>query len=162
MKVLQTPVPVRGQGIYAGRTVISMKQSTLLPGTNLWLLIVFPSWKTIMMIIILFEHYCKPCQRHECLAGKLKPSWVWLCVQVDCLYSAHISWTVYGENCPPSLIWRAWLAYLNQIWFHNSSVPWIAVARTCGSFIGSHSSTPVIQHLPSFNYPWERVSMLLF
>jgi hypothetical protein len=56
---------------------------------------------------------------------------------------------------PPLLspIWGALLAYLNRVQCHNSSVPWIAIAQTCGSLSGSHSSTPFTSTSPFLQLP---------
>jgi hypothetical protein len=96
--------------------------------------------------------YCKPCLMHECLAGKCEtllgpimcPGWP----SEICPYRmTGVRW----EPIPPSLV-RC----------HNSSVPWIAVAQSCGSLICSHSSTPSISTSLFFNYPTRKSISILF
>ncbi len=61
-----------------------------------------------------------------------------------------------------SLILVGIVSQLNRVRCHNSTVPSIAVALTCGSLIGSHPPTPSTSTSPFFNYPWERVSTPYF
>jgi hypothetical protein len=48
---------------------------------------------------------------------------------------------VLGKNWPPLLSHLAGIVGLLK-WCHNSSVPWITVAQTCGSLFGSNSTAP--------------------
>ncbi len=91
-----------------GRLPLLFRQSkyplfkTVLLEINLRLLFVFPGCKTTMSIIILFKNcIVNPVWCIDVWLGSVKPSYDWLCVQVDHLNSAHFAWSVYGENHPP-------------------------------------------------------------
>ncbi len=68
----------------------------------------------------------------------------WLTVLIP---SPSHNWCMV-RTAPSLLIWGLWLTYLNQMRGDYSSVPWIAVAQTCGSLIGSHPSSSSISTSP--------------
>ncbi len=74
------------------------------------------------------------------LLGSVKPNWDQLCVQVDRPNPSPrpLTWLVYGENRPLPPHWWPWLANLNRVRCHYSSIVWIAVAQISGSSIGCH------------------------
>jgi hypothetical protein len=55
------------------------------------------------------KNCCKPCLMYECLAGKWKPSWGQLCVQVDHPNPSPLShdWCMV-RTAPPSSVDHGW------------------------------------------------------
>jgi hypothetical protein len=122
-----------------GMVIVSLYKC--IAGNRSSAIIRLPQWQNNYVdYFIIWKWYWKPCPILECLAGKCEAHLAPIkSVRLPLMHD----WCRVRTPTPPlSLACQDCQDWSSTV--IHSSVPWIAVAETCGSLIGSHSSTPSV------------------